>query len=128
MLASRLVKFCLINFNKRILLKNSPSIPLEQGDEDNNIMKTLRGKNSLKIRDLITNFNDDSLQKNLTFFNMDGIGMQDVTMRRDINKAFLNTLLEVNQNHPSTLLWLKKHLGLDICDTMLKDWEYSGDL
>ena len=59
---------------------------------------------------------------------MEGVGTQDVTMRRNINKAFLNTLLEVNQNHPSTLLWLKKHLGSDICDTMLKDWEYSGDL
>ena len=91
-------------------------------------MKTLRGKNSHEMRDLITNSNDNNLKKNLTFFNMEGVGPQDITMRRDINKAFLNTLLEVNQNHPSTLLWLKKQFELDICDTMLKDWEYSGEI
>ena len=91
-------------------------------------MKILRGKKSHEIKELITKSDNDGLKKNLTFLNMNGVGIQDVTMRRDVNKVFLNILLKVNQNHPSTLLWLKKQFELDICDTMLKDWEYSGEI
>ena len=48
--------------------------------------------------------------------------------RRRINKNFLNCLVEVKGSRPLALVWLKCYIDYEICDVMLSDWRYSGEL
>ena len=48
--------------------------------------------------------------------------------RRRINKNFLDCLVEVKGSRPAALVWLKCYIDFDICDVMLSDWRYSGEL
>ena len=100
---------------------------LEQNTGESNVMNILQGKNSHDIKDLIDNSDDDEIKKNLRFLNMDGSVREDEVNRRGTNKAFFNCLLEKQENYPSTLVWLKRKIDSDICDTMLSDWEHSGN-
>ena len=54
--------------------------------------------------------------------------MSDLAMRRRTNQAFLYALEEVQLNRPLTLVWLKKEMEFDICETMLTDWKFSGEI
>ena len=86
----------------------------------------LRGNDKIATKNLIINSNDDQLKKNLSYINMEGPG--DPTVRRRINKGFLDCLEEVQLDRPSALVWLKKRICFDVCQTMMGDWSYSGKI
>ena len=89
-------------------------------------MMILRGNDKIATKNLIINSNDDQLKKNLSYINMEGPG--DPTVRRRINKGFLDCLEEVQLDRPSALVWLKKRICFDVCQTMMGDWSYSGKI
>ena len=86
----------------------------------------LRGNDKIATKNLIINSNDDQLKKNLRYINMEGPG--DPTVRRKINKGFLDCLEEVQLDRPSALVWLKKRICFDVCQTMMGDWSHSGKI
>ena len=100
-------------------------LSLEVHDKSNTMM-ILRGNDKIATKNLIINSNDDQLKKNLSYINMEGPG--DPTVRRKINKGFLDCLEEVQLDRPSALVWLKKRICFDVCQTMMGDWSYSGKI
>ena len=52
----------------------------------------------------------------------------DIERRRFINKHFFNCLLEVEGDQPSALIWLKKHIDLEVCEIMISDIGHSGTM
>ena len=102
-------------------------LSLEVYDKSNTMM-ILRGNDKIATKNLIINSNDDQWKKNLSYINMEGSGAQDQTVRRVINKEFLNCLEEVQSDRPSALVWLKKRICFDVCQTMMGDWSYSGKI
>ena len=127
MCVTLIVRFCLLKFSKSRIRKSNAPIPLEKKNEENHTMKILVRNDRRAIKNLIVNSNDDRLKKNLRFLNMDGSVNQDTEKRREMNKMFLRCLVEVQQDYPSALIWLKRNIDSDICDTMLSDWKYTGD-
>ena len=57
---------------------------------------------------------------------MNGSGLTDVPLRRRVNKLFMDCLDEVQQDQAAALIWLKRHVEPDICDTILSDKNFSG--
>ena len=57
---------------------------------------------------------------------MDGSGVTDVPLRRRVNKFFMEVLEEVQQDQAAALIWLKRHVEPEICDTILSDKNFSG--
>ena len=57
-----------------------------------------------------------------------GARTHDIERRRVINKHFFNCLLEVEGDKPSALIWLKKHIDLEICEIMMSDIENTGTM
>ena len=58
---------------------------------------------------------------------MDGNGKEDLALRRNMNKKFLNILVKVHLDHSSMLVWLKKYVDSHTCGTMLGDSTHSGE-
>ena len=63
---------------------------------------------------------------NLRLISMDGSGLTDVPLRRGINKFFMECLEEVQQDQAAALIWLKRHVEPEICNTILSDKNFSG--
>ena len=57
---------------------------------------------------------------------MDGSGLTDVPLRRRVNKLFMDCLEEVQQDQAAALIWLKRHVEPEICNTILSDKNYTG--
>ena len=57
---------------------------------------------------------------------MDGSGLTDVPLRRRVNKFFMDCLEEVQQDQAAALIWLKRHVEPEICNTILSDKNYTG--
>ena len=103
-------------------------IPLQQIDENSNVMDILQGNEKFLIRNLIINSENYQLKKNLRFLNLDGVGFKGLAARRRKNKFFMKCLSETYTHHPSTLLWLKNNNEFDICRRILSDWKFSGEI
>ena len=54
--------------------------------------------------------------------------MHDLAMRRRTNKNFMKNLLDIQPDVPSAFVWLKNNIEFDICQTILSDWEFSGEI
>ena len=80
------------------------------------IKKLIRAESSENIQ----------LKQILRMINMKGMGSQDLTTRRRVNKCFMDCLVDVQRGNPAALVWLKKHIDFQICKTMLSDWKHSG--
>ena len=52
----------------------------------------------------------------------------DFWLEFEVNKNFLECLVEVKSGLPPALIWLKRTIDFEVCETMLSDWEYSGKL
>ena len=129
---SILVRASLLKWNETILQKNNQpiveNIPLQQVDDNSSVMEVLQGDDELAIRNLILNSKDDELMKNLRFLNLDSTGMHALEMRRRTNHVFINNLIKVQHDVPTALVWLKNNIEFDVCQTMLSDWKYTGEI
>ena len=132
MVASILVRAGLIKVNggKLLTIKKSKvvAIPLQQIDEKINVMDILQGNEKFLVKNLIINSENHQLKKNLRFLNLDGVGFKGLAPRRRKNKFFMKCLSEIYTHHPSTLLWLKNNNEFDICQRILSDWKFSGEI
>ena len=126
-LSSVFVRFCLLKVVRRIFLKiNQPrteNIPLQQEDKESNVIKILRGSDKVAIEDLIVNAEDDELNKNLRF-----LSLQNVAVRRQANKNFMDSLVDIYQDRSTAILFLKNKIDFAVCQKVMDDWEYSGEL
>ena len=57
---------------------------------------------------------------------MDGSGLTDVPLRRRVNKLFMECLEDVQHDQAAALIWLKRHVEPEICNTILSDKNFSG--
>ena len=69
-----------------------------------------------------------SLLKYLNFrlISMDGSGLTDLPLRRRVNKLFMECLEDVQHDQAAALIWLKRHIEPEICNTILSDKNFSG--
>ena len=127
------MSFCLQKANRRNLhaktTKRVENIKLlERGFP--NIVDILHGNDNLAIEELILSVRSENtqLQTTLCILNMKGSGTEDRSERRRINKTFLKCLVEVMGSRPAALVWLKRHILLETCKTMLSDEKYQGTI
>ena len=63
---------------------------------------------------------------NFRLISMDGSGLTDVPLRRRVNKLFMECLEDVQHDQAAALIWLKRHIEPEICNTILSDKNYTG--
>ena len=78
-----------------------------------------------KIKELITEDNKQ-LGTSLGTMNTELSGSNEKTQRRQINKLFVECLMEVKLSLPQALIWMKRHVKFETCDIIMSDWNYSG--
>ena len=102
-------------------------IPLKE-KHPTDVMATLHGTDKDSIKTLIRNENKSNrvLSQTLRLINMDGTGSEDLASRRQVNKSFFQCLIDVQLSRAAALVWLKKHIDPEVCDTILSDDNYSG--
>ena len=94
---------------------------------DNNskgVIEQIRSKDKDVIINLITTDNQH-ISRSLRIINLD-VPTAEITERREINVAFMTCLIETETSHPSALLWLKRNIDANICDTIMSDYDYTG--
>ena len=90
------------------------------------VKKILYEQNVDEIKDLIIS-KDIYLGPVLRMINMEGSEIEDLMSRRDLNKCFLNCVIEVEGGHPKAFLWLKRNVDYEICEVMISDFNYNGN-
>ena len=92
-----------------------------------NVMKILQDMKKPAIKELIQD-EDIELPSQLSLLSHSNtpVGVA-LTKRRQINKCFMNCLLEVKLDHVQALLWLARKVRSDVADKMRSDWKYSGN-
>ena len=132
-LVSVLVFFCLFKANMRSLRKlirnRAQNIPLQERNSFH-ITNILLGTDKPAMKRLLdqqTN-QDTSLKTILLMMNMKGSGPEIRQDRRRVNNFVMDCLVDVMGSRPLALVWLKRHISLETCKTMLKDEKYKGTI
>ena len=60
----------------------------------------------------------------LNIINQESYEELDVLQRRKNNLLFMQCLMDTQLGYPQALLWLKKHLNLQVCDVIISDWHH----
>ena len=129
--ASIPISFCLILFNRKTVKRKSKQelerIPLQEVNSTTNVIEIFRSEDKTALKELISNENEGSTQINqvLRMVNIDGTGPQDVASRREINRSFMTCLI-AKLGRPEALIWIKKHLDPEFCNSILSDMNYTG--
>ena len=125
------ISFCLILFNRKTVKRKSKQemerIPLQEVNSTTNVIEIFRSEDKTALKELISNENEGNTQINqvLRMVNIDGTGPQDVVSRREINKSFMTCLI-AKLGRPEALIWIKKHLDPEFCNSILSDMNYTG--
>ena len=98
--------------------------PQTNDNNSNDVIEKIRSKDKDVIINLITTDNQH-VSRSLRIINLD-VPTAEITERRQINVAFMTCLVEIETSHPSALLWLKRNIDSDICDTIMSDYDYTG--
>ena len=98
--------------------------PQTNKNNSNGVIEQIRSKDKDIITNLITTKNQH-ISRSLRIINLD-VPTAEITERRQINVAFMTCLIEIETSHPSALLWLKRNIDSDICDTIMSDYDYTG--
>ena len=98
--------------------------PQTNDNKCNDVIEQIRSKDKDVITNLIT-IENQHISRSLRIINLD-VPTAEITERREINVAFMTCLIEIETSHPSALLWLKKNMDSDICDTIMSDYNYTG--
>ena len=98
--------------------------PLTNDNDSNCVIEQIRSKDKDAIKNLITT-NNQHISRSLRIINLD-VPTAEITERRQINVSFMSCLVEIESSHPSALLWLKRNIDSDICDTIMSDYDYTG--
>ena len=129
--ASIPISFCLILFNRKTVKRKSKQelerIPLQEVNSTTNVIEIFRSEDKTALKELISNENEGNTQINqvLRMVNIDGTGPQDVASRREINRSFMTCLI-AKLGRPEALIWIKKHLDPEFCNSILSDMNYTG--
>ena len=131
--ASIPISFCLILFNRKTVKRKnnqeSERIPLQEVNSTTttNVIEIFRSEDKTALKELISNENEGNTQINqvLRMVNIDGTGPQDVASRREINRSFMTCLI-AKLGRPEALIWIKKHLDPEFCNSILSDMNYTG--
>ena len=129
--ASIPISFCLILFNRKtVKRKNNKKlerIPLQEVNSTTNVIEIIRSDDKTALKELISNEKEGNTQINqvLRMVNLDGTGPQDVASRRELNKSFMTCLI-AKLGRPEALIWIKKHLDPEFCNSILSDMNYTG--
>ena len=98
--------------------------PRTNDNNSNGVIEQIRSKD----KDIITNLiitKNQYISRSLRIINLD-VPTAEITERRQINVSFMSCLVEIESSHPSALLWLKRNIDSDICDTIMSDYDYTG--
>ena len=98
--------------------------PQTNDNNSNGVIEQIRSKDKDVIINLITTDNQH-ISRSLRIINLD-VPTAEIAERRQINVAFMTCLIEIETSHPSALLWLKRNIDSDICDTIMSDYDYTG--
>ena len=98
--------------------------PQTNDNDSNCVIEQIRSKDKDAIKNLITT-NNQHISRSLRIINLD-VPTAEITERRQINVSFMSCLVEIESSHPSALLWLKRNIDSDICDTIMSDYDYTG--
>ena len=98
--------------------------PQTNDNNNNGVIEQIRSKDKDVIINLITTDNQH-ISRSLRIINLD-VPTAEITERRQINVSFMSCLVEIESSHPSALLWLKRNIDPDICDTIMSDYDYTG--
>ena len=130
--ASIPISFCLILINRKTVKhknnQESERIPLQEvNSTTTNVIEVFRSEDKTALKELISNEKEGNTQINqvLRMVNIDGTGPQDVESRREINKSFMTCLI-AKLGRPEALIWIKKHLDPEFCNSILSDLNYTG--
>ena len=130
-MASIPISFCLILFNRKTVKHKSKQelerIPLQEVNSATNMIEIFRSEDKTSLEELISNENEGNTQINqvLRMVNIDGTGPQDVASRREINRSFMTCLI-AKLGRPEALIWIKKHLDPEFCNSIISDMNYTG--
>ena len=105
------------------------NIPLQERDSFH-ITNILLGTDKAAMKRLLdqqTN-QDTRLKTILLMMNMKGSGPEIRQDRRRVNNFVMDCLVDVMGSRPLALVWLKRHISLETCKTMLKDEKYKGTI
>ena len=98
--------------------------PQTNDNNSNSVIEEIRSKDKDVITNLIATKNKH-ISRSLRIINLD-VPTAEITERRQINVSFMSCLVEIESSHPSALLWLKRNIDSDICDTIMSDYDYTG--
>ena len=97
---------------------------LMNDNDSNSVIEQIRSKDKDVITNLIATKNQH-ISRSLRIINLD-VPTAEITERRQINVSFMTCLIDIETSHPSALLWLKRNIDSDICDTIMSDYDYTG--
>ena len=98
---------------------------LPQEKDVSNVKVTLLTMNQKDTKELICSENP-YLNPILWMINAEVSTIEEISKRRQVNKFFMTTLMEVKGGGPIPFLWLKRHLDYELCEKILSDWNYNG--
>ena len=109
---------------ERVSSKAFPSTKTTSADS---VIEIFRSEDKTALKELISNENEGNTQINqvLRMVNIDGTGPQDIVSRREINRSFMTCLIG-KLGRPEALIWIKKHLDPEFCNSILSDMNYTG--
>lgn len=117
---SIMTRFCLLKIFKPKYRENCLQTETIQSE-----LQVLKGMDRNKVKELIVQ-EAKQLGTDLRIIATELSGATDKVKRRQINKCFMNCLVEVKLGGPQALIWLKSHVDFEVCDKILSDWNYSG--
>ena len=103
-------------------------MPLEEFNDDKNILKILLSQDKAKIKKLIMNVDPEELKICIQFLNIEGSGSQDVDTRRLTNKIIVHTMIDIHGEKNLAFIWLKNNIPYKTCHQIMRDWNYSGEI
>ena len=98
--------------------------PLMNDNDSNGVIEQIRSKDKDVITNLIATKNQH-ISRSLRIINLD-VPTAEIIERRQVNVSFMTCLIEIETSHPSALLWLKRNIDSDICNTIMSDYDYTG--
>ena len=121
-----LVSLALSTFVEKIDKKYNSSNQLEDifpmRNDSSDIKSLLKGENKSEIKRLIKSENSN-LGTALRMINLKGYVEKDLMKRREMNKFFIQCLMEIS---PRAFIWLKQHVDYETCKIMISDWSYKA--
>ena len=119
------MRVILVKIYLRLIQQTPENIPLQERNPPKSVV-ILKSQDKKKIKQLIIDetAENNQLKKTLRFINLKG--SKDVDERRGINKAFMESLIDIQLGLPMSLIWLKRHLDFETSKAILSDWKIKG--